>query len=190
MNVSSFGKKIAVQSGIGQLMDDLGVAALQAQEVLMLGGGNPAHIPEVGRSLRRSMTALLADGNRFEHAVGSYDPPEGNAEFLEALAHLLRGRLGWDLGRHNIALTSGSQLAFFILLNLFAGDYENGTRKKILFPLKWGMHLTEVHTIYCAFEVALRFRRESGAHKETVPSARPVGQAEKTACRGDGTSGD
>jgi len=135
MNVSSFGKKIAVQSGIGQLMDDLGVAASQAQDVLMLGGGNPAHIPEVDRCLRQGMTALLADSSRFERAVGSYDPPEGSAEFIDALVALLRGRVGWDIGRQNVALTSGSQLAFFILFNLFAGDYENGTRKKILFPL-------------------------------------------------------
>jgi valine--pyruvate aminotransferase len=135
MNVSKFGRKIAVQSGIGQLMDDLGAAQSQAQEVLMLGGGNPAHIPEVDQCLRRSMTALLADGSRFERAVGSYDPPEGSAEFVEAIADLLRGRLGWDIGRQNIALTSGSQLAFFILFNFFAGDYEDGTRKKILFPI-------------------------------------------------------
>ncbi len=135
MNVSKFGKKMAVQSGIGQLMDDLGAAQSQAQEILMLGGGNPAHIPQVERCLRQSMTALLADGNRFEHAVGSYDPPEGSAEFVEAVAHLLRGRFGWDIGRRNIALTSGSQLAFFILFNLFAGDYEDGTKKKVLFPL-------------------------------------------------------
>jgi hypothetical protein len=38
MNVSRFGKKIAVQSGIGQLMDDLGAAASSQQKVLMLGG--------------------------------------------------------------------------------------------------------------------------------------------------------
>ncbi|MCL5281523.1 MAG: valine--pyruvate transaminase [Planctomycetes bacterium] len=135
MNVSKFGKKLAVPSGIGQLMDDLGAAQSQGQEVLMLGGGNPAHIPEVHRRLRQSLAALLADGNRFEHAVGTYGPPEGSAEFLEAVAHLLRGRFGWDIGRHNIALTNGSQLAFFILFNLFAGDYEDGTKKKILLPV-------------------------------------------------------
>jgi valine--pyruvate aminotransferase len=135
MNVSKFGKKIAVQSGIGQLMDDLGAARCQEHEVLMLGGGNPAHIPEVDRCLRQSMAALLSDGNRFERAMGSYDPPEGNAEFAESLSGLLRGRFGWDIGPQNIALTSGSQLAFFILFNLFAGDYEDGTKKKILFPL-------------------------------------------------------
>jgi len=135
MNVSKFGKKIAVQSGIGQLMDDLGVARCQEQEILMLGGGNPAHIPEVDRCLRQSLTALAADGNRFARAIGSYDPPEGNAEFVEAIVGLLRGRFGWDIGLQNVALTSGSQLAFFILFNLFAGDYEDGTKKRILFPL-------------------------------------------------------
>jgi valine--pyruvate aminotransferase len=135
MNVSRFGRKIAVQSGIGQLMDDLGAAASQEHEVLMLGGGNPAHIPEVDRCLRQSMAALLNDGNRFEMAIGSYDPAEGNAEFIKAVSGLLRGRFGWDIGPRNVALTSGSQLAFFILFNLLAGEYEDATKKKILFPL-------------------------------------------------------
>jgi valine--pyruvate aminotransferase len=134
-DVSKFGKKIAVQSGIGQLMDDLGAAQSREREMLMLGGGNPAHIPEVERALRASMMALLAEGNRFERAIGSYDPAEGNAEFIEAVAGLLHDRFGWDIGPRNIVLTSGSQLAFFILFNLFAGDYEDATTKKTLFPL-------------------------------------------------------
>jgi valine--pyruvate aminotransferase len=54
MNVSKFGRKMAVQSGIGQLMDDLGAARGQEHDVLMLGGGNPAHIPE---EVRRAYTA-------------------------------------------------------------------------------------------------------------------------------------
>jgi valine--pyruvate aminotransferase len=135
MNVSKFGRKLAVPSGIGQLMDDLGEAEWAEHEVLMLGGGNPAHIPEVQHELRRSMTALLAAGNRFERAIGSYDPPAGNGEFTAAIAHLLRDRYGWALGPENVALTNGSQSLFFILLNLFAGEYEDGTAKKILFPL-------------------------------------------------------
>jgi valine--pyruvate aminotransferase len=101
----------------------------------MLGGGNPAHIPEVDRCLRQSLTTLLADDRRFEQAFGSYDPAQGNPEFAEAVACLLHGRFGWDLGPQNIALTNGSQLAFFILFNLFAGEYEDGTKKKILLPL-------------------------------------------------------
>ncbi|MCA1851974.1 MAG: aminotransferase class I/II-fold pyridoxal phosphate-dependent enzyme, partial [Beggiatoa sp.] len=51
------------------------------------------------------------------------------------LAGLLRHEYGWDLGPENIALTSGSQLSFFMLFNLFAGEGGEGTRKKILLPL-------------------------------------------------------
>jgi valine--pyruvate aminotransferase len=135
MNVSKFGKKMAVPSGISQLMDDLGAAGSQAEEVLMLGGGNPGHIREMDRCLRESMAALAADGDRFERTVGNYGPPEGCAEFVEAIAGLLRSRFGWDIDRRNVVLTNGSQSAFFILFNLFAGDYEEGRKKKILLPV-------------------------------------------------------
>lgn len=135
MNVSKFGRKIAIQSGIGQLMDDLGAALARKGDVLMLGGGNPAHIPEVERHFRRSMEAMLENGDRFERAIGDYDPPGGNVEFINAMAHLLCEQFGWDIKPANIALTGGSQLAFFILFNLFGGAYEDGTTKKILFPL-------------------------------------------------------
>ena len=135
MKVSKFGQKLAVQSGIGQLMDDLGATLSGKHEVCMLGGGNPARIPEVEQCWRRSMLAMLDQGGRFERAVGAYDPPEGNAEFIEAVSSLLRRRFGWQIGPRNIALTNGSQLAFFILFNLFAGDYEDGTSRKVLFPV-------------------------------------------------------
>lgn len=135
MNVSKFGRKMAVQSGIGQLMDDLGGALGQTGDTLMLGGGNPAHIPQVEQRFRRAMEAMLADRDRFERTVGAYDPPGGNVEFVEAMAHLLREQLGWDVGPANIALTSGSQAAFFILFNLFGGRYDDGTTKKVLLPL-------------------------------------------------------
>ena len=135
MNVSKFGRKLAVQSGIGQLMDDLGAATSDGREMLMLGGGNPAHIPQVEQYFRRSMEQVLADGHRFESVVGNYDPPAGNIEFIEAIVLLLRRQYGWDLGPQNVALTNGSQIAFFTLFNLFAGQYEDGTTKKVLFPL-------------------------------------------------------
>jgi len=135
MNVSRFGRKLTVQSGIGQLMDDLGAAITGNREILMLGGGNPAHIPQVEQCFRRSMIEILADSDRFERVMGDYDPPAGNIGFLEAMAAMLRRQYGWDIGPQNIALTNGSQIAFFTLFNLFAGEYENGTGKKVLFPL-------------------------------------------------------
>ncbi|MEJ2647410.1 MAG: hypothetical protein P8016_03240 [Sedimentisphaerales bacterium] len=50
MKVSTFGEKIATTSGIGRLMEDLGNALAINTNTLMLGGGNPAHIPEVQKS--------------------------------------------------------------------------------------------------------------------------------------------
>jgi len=135
MNVSQFGRKVAVQSGIGQLMDDLGAALQEEGKVLMLGGGNPAHITEVECHFRQSMMTLLREGQRFERAVGDYDPPQGNTQFIRAIADLLSAQCGWEIGPRNIALTNGSQSAFFILFNLFAGRHDDGTTKKILFPL-------------------------------------------------------
>ena len=52
MKLSGFGEKFAGHSGIVQLMDDLGKAMAENKEMLMLGGGNPSHIPEVQKLQR------------------------------------------------------------------------------------------------------------------------------------------
>jgi valine--pyruvate aminotransferase len=135
MEISRFGRKIAEKSGIGQLMEDLGIAYEQGQNILMLGGGNPAHIPKVQEYFRYSMEKLLQNGDDFERAIGSYDPPKGNHEFIEAVSTLLGSELCWDIRPENIALTNGSQTAFFILFNIFAGEFKGRPGRKILFPL-------------------------------------------------------
>jgi len=135
MEISRFGRKITEKSGIGQLMDDLGIAYSQGQDILMLGGGNPGRIPKVQKYFRYGMEKLLQNGDEFERAIGSYDPSEGNHKFIEAVSALLKKELGWDIGPENVALTNGSQTAFFILFNIFAGDFEGRTGRKILFPL-------------------------------------------------------
>lgn len=97
VRLSDFGKKIAVQSGTGQLMDDLGNALAKSHDVLMLGGGNPAHIPEVQKHFRESIVRLLKSEKEFQRAIGNYDPLQGNKEFIEAMCALLRGQLHWDI---------------------------------------------------------------------------------------------
>jgi len=135
MEISRFGRKIAQTSGIGQLMEDLGIAYSQGRNILMLGGGNPAQIPKVQQCFRSSMENLLRNGAEFERAIGNYDPPSGNREFIEAVSALLRSELGWAIRPENIALTNGSQTAFFILFNIFGGDFDGRSSRKILFPL-------------------------------------------------------
>lgn len=134
MNLSKFGEKFTRKAGITQLMDDLG-SAMAGGNMLMLGGGNPAHIPEVQQRFRRRMEEILADPGGFEAMIGNYDGTRGNEAFIEALASLLSDEFGWDISPKNIALTNGAQSGLCFLFNLFAGDMPDGSKKKILFPL-------------------------------------------------------
>ncbi len=135
MNFSRFGKKFTQQSGILQLMNDLGQAMSGNSDMLMLGGGNPGHIPEVQSLFRKRMQQILNNENAFEKLIGNYDPPQGDQEYTKALATLLKNTYGWDIRSENIALTLGSQSSFFMLFNLFAGETNDSKKKKILFPL-------------------------------------------------------
>jgi len=135
MKFSNFGSRFAGDIGIGELMDDLGEALDSDSAPLMLGGGNPAHIPEIQALLRARMQDILSNGLEFEQVIGNYDTPQGAKAFTGALAELFRAEFRWNIRSENIALTNGSQNAFFSLFNLFAGKFEGGQTKQILLPL-------------------------------------------------------
>ena len=135
MHFSKFGIKFTEESGILQLMDDLGEALAAGDDWLMLGGGNPARIPEVEAKFRARMNAILTNAFELENLIGSYDSPRGNRELIDATAALLRQHYGWEIGPENIALTNGSQTSFFFLFNLLGGASPNGVHKKILLPI-------------------------------------------------------
>ena len=133
---SNFGRQLAGGSGIEELMEDLGNAlASGGPDICMLGGGQPAHIPEVNALWRRRMEEILAEPGAMERVLANYDPPRGNPKFIAALAALFRREFGWQLGPENVAITAGGQTAFFFLFNLLAGPMPDGRRKKILLPL-------------------------------------------------------
>ncbi len=136
MKISKFGENFTGEAGILSLMDDLGKAiAKGADEIIMMGGGNPGLIPEFEKLMQQRLKAICDDEKAFRQLVGIYAPPEGKQDFLEAVANMLKDLYGWDLGRDNICLTNGSQTGFFQLFNLLAGEYRNGDRKKIHLPL-------------------------------------------------------
>ncbi len=135
MDFSDFGKRFAGEIGIGELMDDLGSALVADPAPLMLGGGNPAHVPEVQAILKKRMEDILSKQGEFERVIGNYDTPQGAKAFIGALAELFRNEFGWDVGPDNLALTNGSQNAFFSLFNLFAGKFDGAISKQILLPL-------------------------------------------------------
>lgn len=133
---SQFGCQLGCGSGIEELMDDLGNAlAKGGPDTKMLGGGQPALIPEMNAIWRRRLEEILAEHGEMEKAVCKYDGPRGNPKFLEALATLFRETFGWKVGPENLAITSGGQTAFFFLFNLLGGAMRDGRRKKILLPL-------------------------------------------------------
>ena len=132
---SRFGTKLSAKSGILELMDDLGTALSGKDKMIMMGGGNPAHIPEIEQIWRNRMHELVRNGKELDAMLGNYDSPRGNPEFLEALAGYFRNQYGWAIGPENIALTNGSQNAFFILFNMLAGEMPDGSFRKIVLPL-------------------------------------------------------
>jgi len=135
MVYSKFGNKFTRPNGITQLMDDLGKANSGDNPVLvMLGGGNPAIIPESNAVFVKELQRLIAS-SEIDQMVGLYDGPQGHDAFRDALAEMLNHHYGWGLDANNISLSNGSQSNFFGLFNLFAGEMDDGSQQKILFPL-------------------------------------------------------
>jgi len=117
-------------------MDDLGHAlASGGDDIKMLGGGQPARIPEMDVVWRKQIASLVDEAGGLDRALTSYDPPSGNPQFLHAVAELFQKSFGWEITVDHIAITPGGQTAFFFLFNLLAGRMPDGRRKKILLPL-------------------------------------------------------
>ena len=135
MKLSAFGRKFTADAGITSLMDDLGNAMASGDDMIMMGGGNPGHIPEIQQRVQEVLAGITKSDEDMRRLVGVYDPPQGEKQFIASLAALLNREYGWDLKPENIALTNGSQAAFFMLFNMFGGDYGDGHRKHILLPL-------------------------------------------------------
>jgi len=135
MQLSRFGTKFSSNAGIVQLMDDLGDALRTNPDMIFMGGGNPARIPAMEEAFAEALQQTLQDEQQNHHLLGVYQPPQGDQDVLDALAEMLSNEYGWPLSRDNIALSNGSQSAFFVLFNMFAGDYGNGLTRQIQFPL-------------------------------------------------------
>lgn len=116
-------------------MDDLGNAMSGNTDMLMLGGGNPSHIPGVQQYFRDSLHRLIDKPALFAHAIGNYDVPQGNQQFINAIVDMMNKEYQWGIKAENVALTNGSQSAFFFLFNMLGGEDEHGMYKQILFPI-------------------------------------------------------
>ena len=129
---SRFARRFVRPTGALELMEDLGRAG---PGVHMLGGGNPARIPAVEAVYRRRLAEIAGDAAQFGRFVASYPAPGGDVRFRATVAAFLAARYGWSLTERNVALTSGSQSAFFTLFNLLAGESAAGRPQRVLLPL-------------------------------------------------------
>lgn len=135
MKFSKFGQKFTQPTGISQLMDDLGDALKSDQPINMLGGGNPARIKAVDELFLQTYQTLgnggsvnatgTATSTTALNSMGNYSNPQGDAAFIDALVGFFNRHYDWNLSADNIALTNGSQNAFFYLFNLFGGAFTN-----------------------------------------------------------------
>ena len=84
-------------------MDDLGHAlASGGPDLKMLGGGQPARIPEMNAVWRRRLEEILEEIGGLERALTTYDPPRGNPAFPPSHRRALPRdlRLGPRPGKH------------------------------------------------------------------------------------------
>lgn len=133
-HTSAWGEKIAGPSAIFDLMADLGEALNNNPELLFLGGGNPAQIPEVQALFQKHWQEIGADANAVNKVCGIYQSPQGDERLLAQL-QLLFQQQGLAITHNHLAIVSGSQSALFILFNLLAGRTAEGCLRKILLPM-------------------------------------------------------
>jgi valine--pyruvate aminotransferase len=132
---SKFGERFTRRTGARELMDDLGAALSSDRPVCMLGGGNPAHIPELEALFSNELRSVLESESEYRRMLANYPSPAGEERFRAALANLLADEYGWQVSEKNIALTGGSQGGFFLLFNLLAGEQTDGGFRRILMPV-------------------------------------------------------
>ena len=132
---SNFGQRFTRRTGSLELMEDLGEAMSGESSALFLGGGNPAKIPEIQAKIRARLAAIAASDDLADRLVGNYAHPKGELKFRQSLARLLSQEYGWKITADHVALTSGSQGGFFLLFNLLAGEFADGSRRRVLLPV-------------------------------------------------------
>lgn len=139
MKYSQFGQKLGANSGIVSLMEDLGEALNVNPDLLFLGGGNPAMVPEFEALVAKHMHAIADDSAQLHKLIGIYQSPKGSEDFIDVLVPYLQQKMGWPVTHEHVAIVSGSQSAFFILLNMFAGRKEaaeaHDPLRQIIFPM-------------------------------------------------------
>ena len=116
-------------------MDDLGTALNENPDMIFMGGGNPGRLQEVEAIFQQRLEHIMADPAQRHSLFGIYQSPQGDREFRQQMAAFLHKQFGWPVGEQNIAVSNGSQSAFFVLFNMLAGAMPDGSHRAIHLPL-------------------------------------------------------
>ena len=116
-------------------MDDLGTALNDNPDMLFMGGGNPALIEVLNQTYIDQLQQCLSAAEERHSLLGVYQSPQGERLLREELANYLKRRHGWILTADNIAISNGSQAAFFLLFNMLAGTMADGSISSIHLPV-------------------------------------------------------
>ena len=135
MKLSAFGEKLTRGSGIVELMEDLGSALNENPDMIFMGGGNPARIPEMEAIFHAQYKQLSDNTEQLYSTTGVYQSPQGELGFRRHIAAMLNDQYDWPVSEANIAISNGSQSAFYLLFNLLAGQMSDGSFKSIHLPL-------------------------------------------------------
>ncbi len=135
MKLSAFGEKFTSKTGIIELMDDLGSALNEKPDMIFMGGGNPAHLDAVEQVFQERLSHIMNTPDFRHRLLGIYQSPQGDKTFREHVARFLQQQFGWQVTANNIAVANGSQSAFFVLYNMFAGAMSDGSCRSIHLPL-------------------------------------------------------
>src|SRR5258708_33823316 len=102
VKLSSFGEKFTRKTGILELMDGLGRAMGTDHHFLMLGGGNPAHVPAIEKLWRKRWQEIAQNGDELERMLGNYTTPQGDADFLKIVAGFFKRNYHCQISEKNI----------------------------------------------------------------------------------------
>ena len=97
MKLSVFGQKFSSNAGITVLMDNITNALSSDRDMIMMGGGNPANIPQIEAIMQQRLQVLSSNPAAVRQLLGSYDPAQGNMALIDALAELFSKKLGWPV---------------------------------------------------------------------------------------------
>ncbi|MCG7409142.1 valine--pyruvate transaminase [Paenibacillus sp. ACRRX] len=136
VQLSKTGLKMSELTGVRSIMKDIKETneTDTPRDYVNVSAGNPLVLPEV-EALWRKYAHELLEGQEFGEIIGRYGSSQGYEPFIDAIVHWFNVEYGWNLTKHNVLVTPGSQSLYFMAANAFSGPDEEGNQRSLVLPL-------------------------------------------------------